>query len=96
MRAAFDDYRAGATIDLEQDGADRDKKVAAPTLILWGEAGGRRPQVPDMLGVWKERCAQVVGHAVPNSGHFIPEEQPGAVIEAVLRFVGDPPKAGAR
>jgi len=26
MRAAFDDYRAGATIDLEQDGADRDKK----------------------------------------------------------------------
>jgi haloacetate dehalogenase len=93
MRAAFDDYRAGATIDFEQDGADRDKKVAAPTLILWGEAGGRRPQVPDMLGVWKERCAQVVGHAVPGSGHFIPEEQPAAVIEAVLRFVGEPAKA---
>ncbi len=93
MRAAFDDYRAGATIDVEQDGADRDKKVAAPTLILWGEAGGRRPQVPDMLGVWNERCAQVVGHAVPGSGHFIPEEQPAAVIEAVLRFVGEPAKA---
>jgi haloacetate dehalogenase len=96
MRAAFDDYRAGATIDLEHDGADRDKKVAAPTLILWGEAGGRRPQVSDMLGVWKERCAQVVGHAVPGSGHFIPEEQPAAVIEAVLRFAGDPAKAGTR
>src|SRR5207245_178437 len=89
MRAAFDDYRAGATIDLEQDGADRDKKVAAPTLILWGDAGGRRPQVPDMLGVWKERCVQVVGHAVSGSGHFIPEEQPAAVIEAILRFVGE-------
>jgi haloacetate dehalogenase len=96
MRAAFDDYRAGATIDLEQDGADRDKKVAAPTLILWGEAGGRKPQVPDMLGVWKERCVHVVGHAVPGSGHFIPEEQPAAVIEAVLRFVGDAAKSGAR
>jgi haloacetate dehalogenase len=59
-------------------------------LILWGEAGGRRPQVPDMLGVWKERCASVVGHAVPGSGHFIPEEQPAAVIEAILRFVGEP------
>jgi len=93
MRAAFDDYRAGATIDLEQDGADRDKKVAAPTLVLWGEAGGRRPQVADMLAVWKERCTQVVGHAVPGSGHFIPEEQPAAVIEAVLRFVGEPARA---
>src|SRR5215472_2491781 len=96
MRAAFDDYRAGAAIALMQAGAERDKKVAAPTLILWGEAGGRRPQVPDMLGVWKERCAQVVGHAVPGSGHFIPEEQPAAVIEAVLRFVGDPAKGAAR
>jgi len=33
---------------------------------------------------------------VPNSGHFIPEEQPAAVIEAVLRFVGDPAKGAAR
>jgi len=88
MRAGFEDYRAGATIDLEHDGADRDKKVAAPTLVLWGEAGGRRPQAPDMLGVWKERCVHVEGHAVPGSGHFIPEEQPAAIIDAVLRFVG--------
>jgi len=87
MRAGFEDYRAGATIDLEHDGADRDKKVTAPTLILWGGTG-RRTQAPDMLGVWKDRCVSVVGHAVPGSGHFIPEEQPAAVIEAILRFVG--------
>jgi pimeloyl-ACP methyl ester carboxylesterase len=31
---------------------------------------------------------------VPGSGHFIPEEHPAAVIEAVLRFAGDPAKAG--
>jgi pimeloyl-ACP methyl ester carboxylesterase len=37
-----------------------------------------------------------VGHAVPDSGHFIPEEQPAAVIEAVLRFAGDTPERGAR
>jgi len=41
-----------------------------------------------MLGVWKERCVHVEGHAVPGSGHFIPEEQPAAIIDAVLRFVG--------
>ena len=90
MRAGFEDYRAGATIDLEQDGADRDRKVTAPTLVLWGEAGGRRPQVPDMLGVWKERCERVEGYPVPGSGHFIPEEKPAAVIEAILKFAGVP------
>ena len=88
MRAGFEDYRAGASIDLEHDGADRDKKVAVPTLVLWGDAGGRRPQVPDMLGVWKERCEHVEGHPVPGSGHFIPEEQPAAVVDAVLKFAG--------
>jgi pimeloyl-ACP methyl ester carboxylesterase len=61
---------------------------AASTI---GSAGrGLGPQAPDMLGVWKERCAHVEGHAVLGSGHFIPEEQPAAVIDAILRFVGAP------
>ena len=94
MRAGFEDYRAGATIDLEHDGAARDKKVAVPTLVLWGEAGGRRPQAADMLGAWKERCAHVEGHAVEGSGHFIPEEQPAAVTDAILSFAGAPPRTG--
>ncbi len=85
MRAAFDDYRAGGTIDLEQDAADRGKKVGAPTLVLWG--GSRQAQSADMLTVWKERCERVEGHAVPDCGHFIPEEQPAAVIDAILKFV---------
>jgi len=87
MRAAFDDYRAGATIDLEHDGADRHRKVAAPTLVLWGESGRTR-QAADMVGVWRDRCERVEGHAIPDSGHFIPEEQPAAVIEAILKFAG--------
>jgi pimeloyl-ACP methyl ester carboxylesterase len=43
-----------------------------------------------MLGVWKERCERVEGHPVPGSGHFIPEEKPAAVIDAILKFVGSP------
>lgn len=85
MRAAFEDYRAGATTDLEHDGADRDRTVAAPTLVLWG--AGRTPQSADMLDVWKARCAHVEGHVVAGSGHFIPEEQPTAVVQAILAFV---------
>ncbi|MBI4588176.1 MAG: alpha/beta hydrolase [Candidatus Rokubacteria bacterium] len=86
MRAAFEDYRAGATIDLEHDAADRQTKIGVPTLVLWG--GSRMAQSADMLGVWKERCERVEGHAIPDCGHFIPEEQPAAVIDAILRFVG--------
>lgn len=84
-RAAFEDYRAGGTVDLEHDAADRQQKVGVPTLVLWGE--GRPAQSADMLGVWKERCERVEGHAVTECGHFIPEEQPAAVIEAILRFL---------
>jgi pimeloyl-ACP methyl ester carboxylesterase len=43
-----------------------------------------------MLGVWKERCARVEGYPVPGSGHFIPEEKPAAVVDAILQFVGSP------
>jgi pimeloyl-ACP methyl ester carboxylesterase len=86
MRAAFDDYRAGATIDLEHDAADRHTKIGVPTLLLWG--GSRMAQSADMLGVWKERCEQVEGRAITNCGHFIPEEQPVALIEAILKFIG--------
>ncbi len=86
MRAGFEDYRAGATIDLEHDAADRGKKVAAPTLVLWG--ANRTPQNADMLGVWKARCERVEGYAVPECGHFIPEEQPATVVDAIVKFAG--------
>lgn len=86
MRAAFEDYRAGGTIDLEHDATDRYKKVRVPTLVLWG--GSRQAQDTDMLGVWKARCENVTGYAIPDCGHFIPEEQPAAVIDAILKFVG--------
>jgi haloacetate dehalogenase len=90
MRAGFEDYRAAATLDLEHDRADRDTKVTVPTLVLWGE--GRSPQVADMLGVWRARCASTVtGHVVGGSGHFIPEEQPQAVLDAILELA----RAGA-
>ena len=91
MRAAFDDYRAGATIDLEHDGADRDTKIAVPTLVLWGESA-RTAQATDMLGVWRARCTgPVEGSPVADCGHFIPEEQPGAVVDAIVRFCGAKP-----
>ena len=51
----------------------------------WG--GSRMAQSADMLAVWKERCDEVEGQAIADCGHFIPEEQPPAVTDAILKFV---------
>ena len=48
IHAMCEDYRAAATIDLEHDRADVDRKIEAPTLVVWGENGvvGRQPGEP--------------------------------------------------
>lgn len=74
IHASCEDYRAAITIDLEHDEADFDKKVACPTLVLWGEAGLMH-KTYDVLAAWQEKCEVVSGRALP-SGHFLPEETP--------------------
>jgi haloacetate dehalogenase len=56
-------------------------------LVLWGAGGGRATQAPDMVAVWRARCGRVEGYGIPDSGHYIPEEQPAAVVDAVVKFV---------
>ena len=41
IRATCDEYRAGASIDLEHDRADRGRKVTMPLLVLWGGRSGQ-------------------------------------------------------
>jgi haloacetate dehalogenase len=72
IHASCEDYRAAITVDLEHDEADFDKKVACPTLVLWGEAGLMH-KTYDVLATWQEKCEVVSGRALP-SGHFLPEE----------------------
>lgn len=86
-RAACDDYRAGATIDRALDEADwtAERRIACPTLALWGDAG-----IPSAatspLEVWQGWCDNVVGHGV-DSGHFVAEENPQATLSALLPFL---------
>lgn len=89
LRASLEDYRAGFTTDLELDEADhaRGLRVQAPLLALWGSEGGLAGQ--DVVGVWQEHHADpdaVSGHALP-CGHYLPEEVPGGVVEAVESFL---------
>ncbi len=84
IRATCDEYRAGATIDLVHDRADRGRKIALPLLILWGQRSGQGSGY-DLLSVWRDHAEDVRGHGI-DSGHFIPEEQPDLVYEALRGF----------
>jgi haloacetate dehalogenase len=82
IHGTCEDYRAAATIDLEDDQQDLEKKIACPLLILWGELGiiGRKY---NLLKVWQQRSIDVKGKSL-NCGHFLPEEAPEATYLALI------------
>jgi haloacetate dehalogenase len=84
IRGTCDEYRAGASIDLDHDRADRRRKIAMPLLVLWGERSGQGSGY-DMLAVWREHAENVTGRAI-NSGHFLPEEAPDDTYRALHDF----------
>lgn len=92
IHATCEDYRAAATIDLAHDRADRERRIACPLLVLWGEKGlvGRRF---DPLAVWREKAhGLVLGRALP-CGHFLPEELPEETARELLDFFLTVPEA---
>jgi haloacetate dehalogenase len=86
IHANCEDYRAGASIDLEHDEADLSRKISCPVLVLWAEKGTTH-RLFDVLETWKERASSVSGKALP-AGHFLPEEAPQAVLEELKSFLG--------
>ena len=87
IHAGCEDYRAAASIDLEHDEADLDRRVACPLLAVWGEHG-RLPPLHDVLATWRARAGDVRGGAVP-SGHFVAEEAPDETAKALLDFLDE-------
>ena len=87
IHAACEDYRASAGIDLTHDRVSREAglKLACPVLVLWGSRGVV-DRLFDPLALWQAQCrARVSGQAMP-AGHFIPEELPGELAQALQAF----------
>jgi haloacetate dehalogenase len=80
-----EDYRAGASIDLQHDKADLDKKVQCPLLALWG-AKAPMGRLYDVLTVWKERAHTVTGRSLP-AGHNLQEDAPELVVAELRAFL---------
>lgn len=86
LHGISEDYRASNTIDLEHDKADRDKPIETPLLVLWG-ANGVVGNIWDVLAGWQKLANNVSGFAVKDCGHFVPEEQPQIVYQAITDFL---------
>ena len=85
IHASCEDYRAAASIDLEHDDADLNRKVKCPLLVLWAERGAMHRQF-DVLATWHERAEKVSGKALPG-GHYLPEEVPEETLAELERFL---------
>lgn len=68
IRATCEEFRAAASVDLEHDEADKDRKVLCPTLLLWSTTGMWAGY--DILKIWRERVENVTGTAM-DCGHFL-------------------------
>ncbi len=86
MRGALADYRANPE-DAAQDTVDADKKMACPTLSLWGQDSYAVGQMFDMPAVWAEMAEKLQTVAIPQCGHFPQEEQPDIVNKVLIDFL---------
>ncbi len=97
LRGGFEDYRAGATLDLEHDRADAGEaaRIRAPTLVLWAAEYGLARR-HDVLAVWRASALDVRGEEIAACGHFMAEEQPELVADRLLTFFAedDAPEVG--
>lgn len=80
------DYRAGASIDVDHDVADRSdgSVIACPVLVLASAGRG------DLSAAWA-RWASDVTCEVLDGGHFLPEEDPDGVLRALHVHLADRP-----
>ncbi len=80
------DYRAGATTDRQIDDADTQagRKIDVPVHVLCAQ-NGFPASSGDPTSVWRN-WAQFVTGSTCAAGHFIPEENPDAVLDEFIPF----------
>jgi haloacetate dehalogenase len=89
IHAICEQYRAAATLDRANDDADSEgHPIKCPVLALWSERGAVAEWY-EPLDIWREWAGDVRGGPLP-SGHFIPEELPEQLADAIVAFSGAP------
>jgi haloacetate dehalogenase len=79
------DFRASFHFDRFHDAEDREtgRRIAAPLLLV---TGAEEVQLADAPAIWRTWADDVTAIEVPG-GHFVPEEAPGELTEALAEFL---------
>jgi haloacetate dehalogenase len=88
IHAMCEDYRAAASIDLEHDRADGERRIECPVHALWGERGVVHKLYAPVADWQAKARGPVTGTPLPT-GHYIPEEAPDLLCEHLRAFCGD-------
>jgi haloacetate dehalogenase len=90
VEAMCEDYRAGATVDVEHDDADREagRQITCPLLVLWAGRGGLPGFYGDVLEVWRPWAPDVRGEAL-DATHFLAEDRPEETAARLLAFLAE-------
>lgn len=91
VHAMCEDYRAGATIDMQLDQADKvaGRRITRPFQVLWGKKSPL-DRWYDVPAVWREWAVDVTSQAI-DCGHFLPEEAPDATFTAIKHHLDRAP-----
>jgi haloacetate dehalogenase len=91
VEAMSEDYRAGASVDVAHDDADREagREIACPVLVLWAARGALPRFYADVLEVWRPWAPDVRGEALDTS-HFVPEDHPEETAAQLVAFLAGP------
>mgnify|MGYP000114647682 CR=1 FL=1 len=82
LRGMLGYYRA-VDEDVVQNASLRDRRLTMPVLALGGEKGS----APDLFDAITPMAVNVTGGVVPDCGHYIPEEKPQWLVDALHDFL---------
>jgi len=90
IHAICEEYRAAATLDIEQDKEDRvaGRRIQCPLLVLWSAGSALDTWYQDIGGpltVWRNWADEVKGCPIAG-GHFFPEQNSAETAEELLQF----------
>jgi pimeloyl-ACP methyl ester carboxylesterase len=86
LHAGFEWYRAFPQ-DKQDNLAVRGRRVATPVLYLRGDVGAGATLEQYVAGLRDGGLSRVRGQKIPGSGHFVADEQPEALADALRSFL---------
>ena len=89
VEAVLADYRASLEVDRVQWAQEvtNGLRITVPLLLLWGSRGPSSSA--PVLDLWRRIADDVRGEMVPDSAHYVQEEQPDFVAQRIIRFADE-------